>query len=44
MNITKWRDEVVKNRKGRVVSDKDNILDAASGWLQFEGRAITPLL
>jgi hypothetical protein len=44
MNVMKWRDEVVKNGKeGRVVSDEDNILDAASGWLQFEGRAIAPL-
>ena len=44
MNIMKWRDEVVKDRKkGRVVSEEDNILDVAAGWLQFEGRAITPL-
>ncbi|KAF8345161.1 hypothetical protein F5887DRAFT_1198087 [Amanita rubescens] len=42
MDIMKWRDEVVKDGKeGRVVSDEDNILDAA--WLQFEGRAIAPL-
>ncbi|KAM6496619.1 hypothetical protein JOM56_007092 [Amanita muscaria] len=44
MNVMKWRDEVVKDGKeGRVVSDEDNILDAASGWLQSEGRAIAPL-
>ncbi|KAM6499434.1 hypothetical protein JOM56_004942 [Amanita muscaria] len=44
MNVMKWRDGVVKDGKeGRVVSDEDNILDAASGWLQFEGRAIAPL-
>ncbi len=31
-NIMKWRDEVVKDGKeGRVVSDENNILDAASG-------------
>jgi hypothetical protein len=44
MNIMKWRDEAVKDSKeGRPVFDKDNILDAASGWLQFfEG--IAPLL
>jgi hypothetical protein len=44
MNVTKWRDEVVKDGKeGRVVSDEDNILGVASGWLQSEGRAIAPL-
>ncbi|KIL56115.1 hypothetical protein M378DRAFT_133971 [Amanita muscaria Koide BX008] len=44
MNVMKWRDGVVKDGKeGRVVSDEDNILDAASGWLQFEGRVIAPL-
>jgi len=43
MNIMKWRNEVVKDGKeGRVVPDEENILDAASGWLQFEGRAIAP--
>ena len=32
MNVMKWCDEVVKDRKeGSVVSDEDNILDAASG-------------
>ncbi|KAM6495281.1 hypothetical protein JOM56_009904 [Amanita muscaria] len=35
MNIMKWRNEVVKDGKeGKVVSDEDNSLDAASGWLQ----------
>jgi hypothetical protein len=44
MDIMKWHDEVVKDgKKGRVVSEEDNILDVASGWLQFEGRAIAPL-
>ena len=38
-NITKWRDDVGKNRtEGRGVFD-----DAALGWLLFEGRAIAPL-
>ena len=41
INVMKWRHEVGK--EGRVVSDEDNILDVASGWLQFEGRAIAPL-
>jgi hypothetical protein len=32
-NVTKWLDEVAKDRtEGLVVSD-----DSASGWLQFEG-------
>ena len=44
MNVMKWCNEVVKDRKeDRVVSDEDNILDMASGWLQFERRAIAPL-
>ena len=31
MDIMKWRNEVVKDGKeGRVVTDEDNILDAAS--------------
>ena len=42
INAMKWHHEVGK--EGRVVSDEDNILDAASGWLQFEGRAIAPSL
>jgi len=38
-NVTKWRDDVDKNRtEGRGVFD-----DAALGWLLFEGRAIAPL-
>jgi hypothetical protein len=37
--MNRWRDEVVKDRtEGKVVSD-----DTASGWSQFEGRAIAPL-
>jgi hypothetical protein len=44
MNVMKWRDKGFKDgMEGRVVSDEDNILGAASGWLQFEGRAIAPL-
>jgi hypothetical protein len=41
MNITKWRDEVVKDGKeGRVVFDEDNMLDATSGWLQSRFRIV----
>ena len=39
MNIMNWRDQVVKDGQGRVVSDEDNILDATSDW--FEGSPPT---